>query len=274
MRSTALFQVELEVQSRRGRCDRGVRHDSLARARRRVRRAATSLPKQTDLRGRTRHGRRLGRSWTGPAPRVWLEPVPAHVVPAIETIGFERRHSGGRRLKLETSRQNRQCARAEVLTSLDAFVDAFASWVSTQQERVDSFGPDAPVAARIVDRSEVLSDRMRKAVDLLRDEDQGQLRTAFALAMEAMRLQMRRSSRRASRAGVHSSSASCWSRSPRRSTRTTTTASSSTSSGSRPAAARLRHTSGWRRSRSSAADWRTAPAAAARPSSPATRFVC
>ena len=47
--------------SGRGRCDRGVRHDSGTRAGRRIRRTQASLQKQEDLRGRPRHVSRLGR---------------------------------------------------------------------------------------------------------------------------------------------------------------------------------------------------------------------
>ena len=140
-------------------------------------------------------GHGMAANWDvadGRCERVWLEPVPAHVVPAIETVGFETGTPESDALELE--RLSRiDSAQDEVLASLDAFVDAFASWVRSQQERVDSFGPDASVAARIVDRSDVALGRMRKAVDLLRQEDQNHLRTSFGLAMAAMRLQMRRS---------------------------------------------------------------------------------
>lgn len=125
--------------------------------------------------------------------RVWLEPVPAHIVPAIETVGFKADAPEAEALKLSKLAQI-DSAPDQVIASLNAFVDAFERWVTTQRGRVGSFGPDGPVADRIVERSEESLARMRKAVDLLKDDGEQHLRTAFALAMEAMRLQMLRSS--------------------------------------------------------------------------------
>lgn len=123
--------------------------------------------------------------------RVWLEPVPAQIVPAIETVGFEEDTTQAKALSLQTlARIDRSTH--EVVATLEAFVGAFSAWVAEQNKRVPDFGPDAPIANRIVSRSEVLLKRMRKAVKLLSDEKQGQLRAAFSLAMSAMRLQMLR----------------------------------------------------------------------------------
>jgi hypothetical protein len=122
--------------------------------------------------------------------RIWLDPVPSFVVPAVETLAFEDGTSQAEALnlfhlaKLETHSD-------AVLASLDIFVDAFADWVSKQDERVPSFGEDEDVARRIVGRSVEAAQRMREAIALLRQPDQDQLRTAFALGMAAMRLQMR-----------------------------------------------------------------------------------
>ena len=126
--------------------------------------------------------------------RVWLEPVPAHVVPAIETIGFEDDTPEAEALKLNNLAQI-DSAQSRVIGALNSFVDAFETWVTTQRVRVESFGSDASVANRIVERSEESLDRMRQAVEMLNDKDQGRMRTAFALAMEAMRLQMLRASK-------------------------------------------------------------------------------
>jgi hypothetical protein len=126
--------------------------------------------------------------------RVWLEPVPAHVVPAIETIGFEDDTPEAEALKLNNLAQI-DSAKSRVIGALNSFVDAFETWVTTQRDRVESFGSDASVANRIVERSEESLDRMRQAVEMLNDKDQSRMRTAFALAMEAMRLQMLRTSK-------------------------------------------------------------------------------
>lgn len=122
--------------------------------------------------------------------RIFLDPVPAFVVPGIETIGFVPSTPESDALRLiELSRIDTDTDR--VLATLDAFVAAFSTWVTDQESRVPGFGPESAVAARIVSRSRTAVDRMSEGVDLLRDSGQGQLRTAFALGMAAMRLQMR-----------------------------------------------------------------------------------
>lgn len=122
--------------------------------------------------------------------RVWLEPVPSFVVPAIETTGFDDSTAEAQALRLDhLSRLDG--SPEEVLASLDAFVDAFGSWVASEENRVSEFGFDALVARRIVDRSVVAHGRMSETVALLRRDDRSVLRSAFALAMVAMRLQMR-----------------------------------------------------------------------------------
>jgi hypothetical protein len=122
--------------------------------------------------------------------RVWLDPVPSFVVPAIETTALDELTTEARALRLEhLSRLD--SSPDEVLATLDAFVGAFGAWVASEDARVSSFGSDAAVAGRIVDRSKVALRRMREAVTLLRQDDRADLRTAFALAMGAMGLQMR-----------------------------------------------------------------------------------
>ncbi|MBC7276388.1 helicase-related protein [Nocardioides sp.] len=122
--------------------------------------------------------------------RIWLDPVPSFVVPAVETLSFapETPEAGALQLAHLATLDSDTDA---VLASLDAFVDAFERWVSKQQQRVAGFDEDEKVARRIVDRSVKAAERMRETVALLRQPDQDQLCTAFALGMTAMRLQMR-----------------------------------------------------------------------------------
>lgn len=124
--------------------------------------------------------------------RIWLDPVPSFVVPAVETLAFEAETPEVGALSL-AHLAKLDASPDDVLASLDAFVDAFEGWVSKQDQRVAGFGDDEKVARRIVDRSAKAAMRMRESIALLRRADQGQLRTAFALGMAAMRLQMRQS---------------------------------------------------------------------------------
>ncbi|PWJ26063.1 helicase-like protein [Branchiibius hedensis] len=124
--------------------------------------------------------------------RIWLDPVPSFVVPAVETLALEADtpEAGA----LELAHLAKLDANPDVvLASLEAFVDAFGLWVSEQDQRVVGFGADQNVARRIVDRSERAVTRMRESIALLRQPDQGHIRTSFALGMAAMRLQMRQS---------------------------------------------------------------------------------
>ncbi|WP_433871235.1 helicase-related protein [Saccharopolyspora sp. CA-218241] len=126
--------------------------------------------------------------------RAFLDPVPAFIVPAVETTGFDEGTAEARALELRHLALIDEKG-PEVLASLHAFVDAFSEWSSRQMTRAEGFGSDAEVAIRIAKRSAVAAARMREGVELLGAEDQGQVRTAFALGMEAMRLQMRQSGR-------------------------------------------------------------------------------
>lgn len=122
--------------------------------------------------------------------RVWLDAVPSFVVPAIETTGFKAGTAEGEALRLDRlSRIDTETD--DVIASLDAFVTAFTGWIEGQEARVVNFGDDAEVAANIVKRSWIAAGRMRDGIDLLRSDDSGALRVAFALGMKAMRLQMR-----------------------------------------------------------------------------------
>ncbi|MCQ6269112.1 helicase [Pseudarthrobacter sp. R1] len=142
-------------------------------------------------------GHGMAANWElsdGNCNRVWLDAVPSFVVPAIETTAFDESTPEAQALRLDhLSRLD--SSPVEVLASLDAFVDAFGTWVASEKVRVSSFGSDAPVATRIVDRSEVAFSRMLETVALLRQDDQSDLRSAFSLAMAAMGLQMRQAAR-------------------------------------------------------------------------------
>jgi hypothetical protein len=123
---------------------------------------------------------------------VFLTPVPAFVVPTVETTGFEEGTDESRALRLaELSRID--SSPEGVLTALRAFVQAFSEWVEGQEARAEGFGAQQAIARAIAQRSRVAMDRMQAAVELLAEADQVELRTAFALGMSAMRLQMRQS---------------------------------------------------------------------------------
>ncbi|MFD3937116.1 helicase-related protein [Streptomyces sp. NPDC058611] len=122
--------------------------------------------------------------------RVFLDPVPAYVVPAVETTGFAPGSEAAKALRLELL-ERIDTEPAEVLSTLDVFVESFSDWVAEQEDRVGEHGEDAPVAQSITDRARIAVRRMEAGVDLLRDTDQDTLRKAFALGMAAMRLQLR-----------------------------------------------------------------------------------
>ena len=137
-------------------------------------------------------GHGMAADWeldSGRCVKVSLTPVPAFVVPTVETAGFESGSDEGQALKLS------ELARIDsepegVLKGLDAFVRAFSVWVDGQKDRTESFSVVADVANRIVARSEAAASRMEAGVALLRDPKSEKLRQAFSLGMAAMRLQM------------------------------------------------------------------------------------
>lgn len=129
----------------------------------------------------------------GRCQRVSLTPVPALVVPAVETTGFPSDRQESRALRLDLL-SRLDVAPDEVLPFLDAFVNSFSEWVASQEARVDSFGEQRQTARDIVERSRLAVKRMVESVNLLRDPDQGLLRRAFALGMAAMRLQIQQTS--------------------------------------------------------------------------------
>ncbi|MER5642452.1 helicase-related protein [Kitasatospora sp. NPDC002227] len=124
----------------------------------------------------------------GICSRVFLDPVPSFVVPAVETVGFDTDSAAAKALVLNRLMRI-DTAPEDVLATLDEFVTAFGDWVGEQEGRVDAFGVDAPVARSITDRARTAVDRMEAGVNLLRERSE--VRAAFALAMTAMRLQMR-----------------------------------------------------------------------------------
>lgn len=137
-------------------------------------------------------GHGMAADWTvsdGVCRQVRLEPVPHFVVPDVETTAFADGTPEASALRLDllaTLDVNTE----QGLASLRAFVRAFGSWVEEQEGRVASFGLDREVADRIVSRSKEALKRMGRSLDLLEDADNSTLRTAFSLAMAAMRLQM------------------------------------------------------------------------------------
>ncbi|WP_330479215.1 helicase-related protein [Streptomyces platensis] len=155
-------------------------------------------PESAELRLRYRNrkvyavGHGMAADWeftAGRCGKAFLDPVPAFVVPAVETTGFDADTAEARPLELRYLQQVDTDPDA-VLRSLDAFVDAFAAWAAEQRERAEDFVEDKSAAIRIAERSQDAVDRMREAVNLLRAPGQQDLRTAFSLGMAAMRLQM------------------------------------------------------------------------------------
>lgn len=122
---------------------------------------------------------------------VFLDAVPAFVVPAVETTAFAPDTTEAQALEL-TRLARLDSEPDTVLPSLQAFVDSFESWVAGQESRTQEFGAQQPLATDIVARCRQSVGRMQLGVDLLREG--GDVRTAFALGMSAMRLQMRQAS--------------------------------------------------------------------------------
>jgi hypothetical protein len=160
-----------------------------------------SDPEAAELRLRYRNrktyavGHGMAADWDAPGglcTRIALEAVPAFVVPAVETVAFAPESAEAEALRLDFL--SRIDTEPEVVTAaLDVFVSRFGTWVTEQEGRVAGFGNASSVAAAIVARSRTAVERMQATVKLLRRADQDQLRTAFALGMAAMRLQMRQS---------------------------------------------------------------------------------
>lgn len=141
-------------------------------------------------------GHGIAADWTvaeDTCTQVRLESVPHFVVPDVETIGFEDGTTEAKALRLDHL-ATLDVDTEHVLESLRAFVRAFGNWVSGQEVRAASLGPDRVVADRIVGRSKIALKRMDGSLELLGAPGNSTLRTAFALAMAAMRLQMQQAS--------------------------------------------------------------------------------
>ncbi|MFB4300404.1 helicase-related protein [Actinomadura sp. NTSP31] len=187
-----LFQVRLSVKPVAGA--RILEYDTT--------RLLDADPEAAELRLRFRNrkiyavGHGMAADWDlsdGSCSRVFLDPMPAFIVPAIETTGFDEGTAEADALSLAHLLQM-DSDPEPVLRSLDAFIDAFAEWVDEQRQRAEEILDEKEVARGIASRSQVALKRMRAGVALLRDPSQGHLRTAFSLGMEAMRLQMRQAS--------------------------------------------------------------------------------
>lgn len=126
----------------------------------------------------------------GVCSRVYLDPVPHFVVPAIEQTGSKQ--LGGEAqaaldLKFLSTIDSEP---APVIRALSSFVDSFSGWAQDQRREAASIGGGADA---IASRSSRTAERMREGVDLLGSPDQSRVRQAFSLAMSAMYLQMRQS---------------------------------------------------------------------------------
>jgi hypothetical protein len=129
---------------------------------------------------------------SGECARVFLDPVPHFVVPAIEqAVGPDLglTDSAMRALDLEFL-QGIDANPGSVTAALSDFVDAFGVWAQSQVREAQGLGSDAQ---NIAARSKEAAERMLSGVSLLADEVNEQIRVAFALSMAAMRLQMRQS---------------------------------------------------------------------------------
>ncbi|WP_212745874.1 helicase-related protein [Sinomonas susongensis] len=135
------------------------------------------------------HGMAAGwdSSGGGECRRVYLDPVPAFVVPAIETTGLAEGSAASRALDLAFLASIEDAA-GDVVPALESFVDGYEAWAKLQESTAKSLGEDAQ---NIASRSLEAAERMRAGVHLLSSDEHGQLKRAFALGMTAMRLQMR-----------------------------------------------------------------------------------
>lgn len=124
---------------------------------------------------------------SGICRRVFLDPVPHYVVPAIEQTAMNETSVAARALDLEyLSTVDRDLL--GVTESLLAFVDEFDTWVFDQEKTAQDL--NSHEARDIAARSRLSAERMRKGVEALGQPENAALRTAFSLGMGAMRLQM------------------------------------------------------------------------------------
>lgn len=137
-------------------------------------------------------GHGMAANWetdeAGDCVRVRLDPVPHFVVPAIEQTGSDKLGDRARPALDLAFLATLDSEPAPVLEALGSFVKSFSSWVADQRTQASELGEDAESIAK---RAGLTASRMRQGIDVLADPESGALRTAFALAMSAMRLQMR-----------------------------------------------------------------------------------
>lgn len=183
-----LFQVGLSVQAGAGGEIRPYQTAPAA--------VADAESEELQLRYRNRRvfgvGHGLSADWDvedGRCRRVYLTALPHYVVESATTDVQSENAEVGRALSL-TFLETIDDAPEAVCSALDAFVADFDAWVAKQDlEAVDlarSYG-DA-IVTRLTDRGHRAVARMREGITLLREEPLS--RTAFALAMTAMRTQM------------------------------------------------------------------------------------
>lgn len=189
--SKMLFQIDLSVEAAEG--GQLLEYDTA--------RAFDVDAESAELRLRYRNrkvyavGHGMAADWevtSGKCTSVFLSPVPAFVVPTVETTGFDEGTDEWRALELDAlSRIGNDPDHVTAL--LQSFVQSFSKWTTEQESRATSFGHQSEIARSLTDRTRLAANRMQDGVDLLRDPAQNKLRTAFALGMAAMRLQMRQS---------------------------------------------------------------------------------
>jgi hypothetical protein len=166
-----------------------------------VSRALDVDPEAAELRLRYRSrkvfavGHGMSADWetdeNGSCVRIKLDPLPHFVVPAIEQTGADKLNNGAQRALDLDFLKTIDSEPAPVLQALGAFVDSFAGWVEEQRAQASRLGPEAELLAG---SSGVTESRMRQGIGLLADPESTALRSAFALAMSAMMLQMRQAS--------------------------------------------------------------------------------
>ncbi|MGP5653844.1 helicase-related protein [Candidatus Corynebacterium faecigallinarum] len=183
-----MFQVALSAQPAEGA--RILEYD--------VSRGIDVDPEAAELRLRYRNrkvfavGHGMSADWEldeqGKCVRINLDPVPHFVVPAIKQTGGDDLDGQARPALDLGFLATIDSEPGPVLVALGAFVDSFSEWVAGQRAHASELGADAE---SIANRAESTVARMRQGIDLLADPKSTELRTAFALAMSAMRLQMR-----------------------------------------------------------------------------------
>lgn len=136
-------------------------------------------------------GHGMAANWdldlSGNCTRVFLEPVPHFVVPAIEQTAIDDASAAARALDVEYL-ESIDTDVEGVTGALSAFVDEFEFWVESQE--ASAMKLEVSEARDIAARSRLSAGRMREGIEALRHEGSAALRTAFSLGMAAMRLQM------------------------------------------------------------------------------------